>query len=134
MVAGGPSSWSSIAPIDHGPPRTGGRGLRGPRDSGHTGGRRHSCNRMVAFRVGPSYHATRRLPMSKSGETSTDRIEKKILLRATRARVWRALTDPAQFGAWFGAKMPPGSFAPGKTARPAITHPSYEHLTRELTT
>ncbi len=71
--------------------------------------------------------------MAKSGETSTDRIEKKILLRATRARVWRALTDPAQFGAWFGAKMPPGSFAPGKTARAAITHPGYEHLTLEIT-
>src|SRR6266536_2863677 len=115
MVAGGPSSWSSIAPIDHAPPRAGGRrrGLRGPRDPGHTGGHRPSCNRMVAFQTGASYHATRRLPMSKSGETSTDRIEKKILLRATRARVWRALTDPAQFGAWFGAKMPPGSFAPG---------------------
>jgi len=71
--------------------------------------------------------------MSKSGETSTDRIEKKILLRAPRARVWRALTDPVQFGAWFGAKMPPGSFAPGKTARAAITHAGYEHLTLEIT-
>ena len=33
---------------------------------------------------------------------STDRIEKSVLLRAPRARVWRALTDAREFGAWFG--------------------------------
>src|SRR5438552_1218646 len=56
MVAGCPSSWSRIAPIDHGPPRTGARGreMPGPRDPGHTGGRRPSRNRMVAFQPGPA--------------------------------------------------------------------------------
>ena len=34
---------------------------------------------------------------------STDRIEKKILLRATRERVWRAISDAKEFGSWFGA-------------------------------
>jgi len=29
---------------------------------------------------------------------NTDRIDKKILLRATRARVWRALSDSSEFG------------------------------------
>jgi len=43
---------------------------------------------------------------------STDRIEKKILLRAPRKRVWRALTDSAEFGSWFGIKLD-GPFAPG---------------------
>jgi uncharacterized protein YndB with AHSA1/START domain len=33
---------------------------------------------------------------------NTDRIEKKILLHATRARVWQAISDSRQFGAWFG--------------------------------
>ncbi len=33
---------------------------------------------------------------------NTDRIEKKILLRASRARVWRALTNSTEFGTWFG--------------------------------
>ena len=33
---------------------------------------------------------------------NTDRIEKKILLRAPRARVWRALTNSTEFGTWFG--------------------------------
>ena len=32
-------------------------------------------------------------------------IEKKIFLRAPRARVWRALTDAGQFGEWFGVKF-----------------------------
>ena len=42
----------------------------------------------------------------------TDRIEKKILLRATRSRVWRALTDSAEFGSWFGVRFE-GPFKPG---------------------
>jgi hypothetical protein len=41
-----------------------------------------------------------------------DRIEEKILLRVPPARVWRALTDAEEFGAWFGAKLA-GAFAPG---------------------
>lgn len=36
---------------------------------------------------------------------NTDRIEKHILLRAPRARVWRALTNSEEFGQWFGAKL-----------------------------
>jgi uncharacterized protein YndB with AHSA1/START domain len=43
---------------------------------------------------------------------STDRIEKQVLLRAPHARVWRALTDAREFGAWFGMKFD-GSFTPG---------------------
>jgi len=43
---------------------------------------------------------------------STDRIEKKILLRAPRRRVWRALTNPKEFEAWFGMKFD-GPFKPG---------------------
>jgi uncharacterized protein YndB with AHSA1/START domain len=37
--------------------------------------------------------------------TSTDRIDKKILLHAPRERVWRALSDSKQFGTWFGARF-----------------------------
>jgi len=42
----------------------------------------------------------------------TDRIEKQILLRAPRARVWRALTDSTEFGTWFGVTFD-GAFRPG---------------------
>jgi len=33
---------------------------------------------------------------------NSDRIQKEILLHATRARVWQAISDSKQFGAWFG--------------------------------
>lgn len=45
---------------------------------------------------------------------STDCIEKKILLRAPRKRVWRALSDSTEFGTWFGVKFN-GPFMPGTT-------------------
>lgn len=63
--------------------------------------------------------------------TDTDRIEKRVTLRAPRARVWKALTDAAQFGAWFGAKFD-GPFVPQATTRGRITIPDYDHLTIEL--
>jgi uncharacterized protein YndB with AHSA1/START domain len=61
--------------------------------------------------------------MSTTHDAGTDRIEKTILIHAPRPRVWRALTDPVQFGQWFGAKMPAVPFAPGRTARAPVTHP-----------
>lgn len=44
--------------------------------------------------------------------SSTDRIEKRILLRAPQERVWRAVSDAAEFGRWFGMELD-GDFAPG---------------------
>jgi uncharacterized protein YndB with AHSA1/START domain len=58
---------------------------------------------------------------------STDQIQKSIILRAPRSRVWQALTDPNQFGQWFGTRLA-GRFAPGQTMRGPITIPKYEHL------
>jgi uncharacterized protein YndB with AHSA1/START domain len=43
---------------------------------------------------------------------STDRIEKKIFLRAPLERVWRALADSEEFGSWFGMRFQE-PFAPG---------------------
>jgi len=65
------------------------------------------------------------------GRTTTDRIEKKVILRAERSRVWRALTTAEEFGAWFGVKLD-GAFAEGATVRGKITHPGYEHVTMEM--
>lgn len=62
----------------------------------------------------------------------SDRIEKEILLRAPRSRVWRALTNADEFGAWFRVKLE-GSFAVGKSIKGRITYPGYEHLTMEVT-
>jgi uncharacterized protein YndB with AHSA1/START domain len=63
----------------------------------------------------------------------TNVIEKSIDLRAPIDRVWRALTDPAEFGQWFGVKLE-GSFEPGQPTRGAITYPGYEHVTMEVVT
>ena len=61
-----------------------------------------------------------------------DRIEKKIVLRAPRSRVWRALTNAAEFGQWFRVKLT-SDFAPGKRVVGNITYPGYEHLKWEAT-
>jgi uncharacterized protein YndB with AHSA1/START domain len=61
----------------------------------------------------------------------TDRIEKKVILRAPRSRVWRAITNAEEFGAWFRVKLE-GAFVEGATIRGKITHPGYEHLTMEV--
>ena len=60
-------------------------------------------------------------------QSSTDRIEKKITLKAPRSRVWRALTDAKEFGAWFRVALT-SSFEVGKEVSGNITHPGYEHL------
>jgi uncharacterized protein YndB with AHSA1/START domain len=63
--------------------------------------------------------------------SSTDRIEKQILLRAPRARVWRALANAEEFGQWFLVKLE-GAFVVGTSVRGQILYPGYEHLTMEL--
>jgi uncharacterized protein YndB with AHSA1/START domain len=50
---------------------------------------------------------------------SNDRIEKKILLHASRARVWRALVDSHEFGRWFGVRFD-GPFTPGQPITGAL--------------
>lgn len=45
--------------------------------------------------------------------TSTDRIEKSVFLRAPQERVWRALSDPHEFGDWFGIEID-GELLPGR--------------------
>ena len=62
---------------------------------------------------------------------STDRIEKTIVLRAPRSRVWRALTRAEEFGSWFGVALE-GAFTPGARLTGHITTPGHEHLTVEI--
>jgi uncharacterized protein YndB with AHSA1/START domain len=58
-------------------------------------------------------------------------IEKRIELKATLSRVWRALTDYREFGQWFRVKLE-GPFVPGQVSRGQITYPGYEHLKWEV--
>lgn len=68
---------------------------------------------------------------TSSAPSTTDRIQKTIVLRAPRSKVWRALTDSAQFGEWFGAKLHE-PFASGRTVSGPLTIPGYAHLRFEV--
>jgi uncharacterized protein YndB with AHSA1/START domain len=58
----------------------------------------------------------------------TDRIEKQIDLKAPVARVWRAVSDPKEFGSWFGISFE-GPFVAGKDVAGRLLSPGYDHLT-----
>ena len=60
--------------------------------------------------------------------SSTDRIERKILLKVPRSRVWRALSNAEEFGNWFGVALQGKTFAAGKRVQGQITYPGYEHV------
>jgi uncharacterized protein YndB with AHSA1/START domain len=60
--------------------------------------------------------------------TTSDRIEEQVVLRASRARVWRALTNPDELGAWFGMNIAGATIAPGAHVVGHMTHPGYEHV------
>src|SRR5437667_9607922 len=95
------------------------------------------CNTNVAHVPGPiTDPAAEAPPMTAKAQTagassSTDRIEKRVVLRASRARVWRAITDARELGAWVRANLA-GTVAKGATIRGRITHPGCEHLTTEV--
>jgi uncharacterized protein YndB with AHSA1/START domain len=62
----------------------------------------------------------------------TDRIEKNVVLRAARSRVWRALTNAEEFGSWFGVRLQ-APFAEGARIQGQITIPGYQHVTLDFT-
>jgi len=62
---------------------------------------------------------------------STDRIEKRVVLRAPRSRVWRAISDAQEFGTWFRVNLE-GAFVAGAATRGKITSKGYEHVTVDL--
>ena len=68
---------------------------------------------------------------TRSDETVPDRIEKEIFLRAPRGRVWRALSDPKEFGEWFGVRFE-DPFTPGERVRGRILNPKYEGVLLEI--
>jgi uncharacterized protein YndB with AHSA1/START domain len=51
--------------------------------------------------------------------SETDRLQKVTTLRAPLERVWRAISDTREFGAWFGVAFE-GPFVPGKPLRGKI--------------
>jgi uncharacterized protein YndB with AHSA1/START domain len=63
-----------------------------------------------------------------TADSDTDRIERSVVIDASRERVWRALSDAEEFGTWFGADLAGQTFVPGGHARGRITYPGYEHV------
>lgn len=64
--------------------------------------------------------------------TTTDRIERKILLKAPVSRVWRALTHAEEFGNWFGVALQGKNFSAGQRTQGQITYPGYEHVVFDI--
>ena len=60
--------------------------------------------------------------------SDTDRIERSIQIDAPRSRVWRALSNPQEFGKWFGASLEGQAFAPGQHVRGPLTITGFEHV------
>ena len=60
-----------------------------------------------------------------------DRIEKQVTLDAPRSRVWRALTDVAQFNTWFGVSLTT-PFTPGAEVSGKISIRNYDHVTMTI--
>ena len=54
-----------------------------------------------------------------TSEATPDRIQKTVVLRAPRSRVWRAISDAKEFGAWFGMKVE-GEFVAGRTVKASV--------------
>lgn len=63
--------------------------------------------------------------------TETDKIEKSVVLRAPRSRVWRAISDSKEFGEWFKVVFTE-KFAEGKTVTGRITHRGFENVPMEI--
>jgi uncharacterized protein YndB with AHSA1/START domain len=61
----------------------------------------------------------------------TDKIEKRVVLKASQSRVWRAISDSGEFGTWFQMRFD-APFAEGKAARAQVLVKGYEHLTAEF--
>jgi len=60
--------------------------------------------------------------------SSTDRIERSVLINAAPSRVWKALTNAEEFGGWFGVALRGKSFTAGQPVQGHITVPGYEHV------
>jgi uncharacterized protein YndB with AHSA1/START domain len=63
---------------------------------------------------------------STTTNTTADRIEKRVTLRAPLSRVWSAIANAEEFGRWFGFTLE-GAFAPGKVMKGTFARKLDEH-------
>jgi uncharacterized protein YndB with AHSA1/START domain len=62
----------------------------------------------------------------------TYRITRQILLVAPRSRVWRARSNPEEFGRWFGVALQGGPFTAGQQVPGHVTYLGYEHVVLDV--
>ena len=66
----------------------------------------------------------------------TDRIEKTMELKAPVSRVWKALVDHEEFGAWFRVKLDaplvPGRVSSGHKTSPGLEHLKWEAMVQQI--
>ena len=60
--------------------------------------------------------------------SSTDRIERSVLINAAPSKVWAALANAEEFGNWFGVVLKGQKFVAGQQVQGHITIPGYEHV------
>jgi uncharacterized protein YndB with AHSA1/START domain len=58
----------------------------------------------------------------------SDKIVRSIELKATPARVWRAITTEAEFAQWFGIRFLEGGLRPGARVKAVSTHKGHEGI------
>lgn len=63
-----------------------------------------------------------------SPASETDRIERSVVVKAPRERVWRAISNAEEFGTWFGVNLKGQTFVPGQQVRGPITYKGWEHI------
>jgi uncharacterized protein YndB with AHSA1/START domain len=63
--------------------------------------------------------------------SSTDKIEKRVVLKAPQSRVWRAISDAGEFGTWFQMRFE-APFAEGQAVKAHVLVPGYEHVQAEF--
>ena len=59
---------------------------------------------------------------------NSDRIERSVVIQASRRRVWRALADAEEFGRWFGVNLEGQAFVAGQRTHGSTIYPGYEHM------
>lgn len=60
--------------------------------------------------------------------SSTDCIERQIVLKVPHSLVWQALSNAEEFGDWFGVALKGQTFKVGERAKGHITYVGYEYL------
>jgi uncharacterized protein YndB with AHSA1/START domain len=98
--------------------------------------RRVTQNRATQWLRNPTrHHQPGEMCMSSIIHSSAvaDRIERSVVIQASRERVWQALATAEEFGRWFGVDLKGQVFEAGRRTRGPIQIEGYTHLQFDVT-